>query len=103
MGGLGIGSLLAFNYALLQKWRWMFVREANTYWVRLIKAIYGDKGVGSVNIGSFTNGVWEKIVGSIRKLHENGVIPFTTLEKRLGRGNSICLWTEVWVGNQTFA
>ncbi|GJU87889.1 RNA-directed DNA polymerase, eukaryota, reverse transcriptase zinc-binding domain protein [Tanacetum coccineum] len=43
-GGLGIGSLLSFNFALLQKWRWRFVNHSNQLWVKLIKSIHGTEG-----------------------------------------------------------
>ncbi|GJT75675.1 putative RNA-directed DNA polymerase, eukaryota, reverse transcriptase zinc-binding domain protein [Tanacetum coccineum] len=40
-GGLGVGSLKAFNLALLQKWRWRLVNKPELLWVRIIKAIHG--------------------------------------------------------------
>ncbi|GJV78282.1 hypothetical protein Tco_1509866 [Tanacetum coccineum] len=39
-GGLGVGSLKAFNLALLLKWRWRFVNNPDALWSRLIKAIH---------------------------------------------------------------
>lgn len=41
-GGLEIGSLEAFDLALLYKWRWRFLNESDTLWVRCIKWLYGD-------------------------------------------------------------
>ncbi|GJQ97291.1 hypothetical protein Tco_0008430 [Tanacetum coccineum] len=41
-GGLNIGSLKAFNLALLQKWRWRLVTNSDSLWVRVVKAIHGD-------------------------------------------------------------
>ncbi|GJW61434.1 RNA-directed DNA polymerase, eukaryota, reverse transcriptase zinc-binding domain protein [Tanacetum coccineum] len=43
-GGLGVGSLKAFNRALLLKWRWRFVNNLNALWYRLIKAIHVGDG-----------------------------------------------------------
>ncbi|GJT39045.1 hypothetical protein Tco_0938910 [Tanacetum coccineum] len=37
--GLNIGSLKAFNLALLQKWRWRLLSSPNALWVKVIKAI----------------------------------------------------------------
>ncbi|GKA30655.1 hypothetical protein Tco_0716960 [Tanacetum coccineum] len=55
-GGLGIGSLKAFNLALLQKWRWRLVTNPNLLWVNLIKAIHGFEagfdGKGCATSGS---------------------------------------------------
>ncbi|GJT50984.1 RNA-directed DNA polymerase, eukaryota, reverse transcriptase zinc-binding domain protein [Tanacetum coccineum] len=39
-GGLGVGSLKAFNLALLQKWRWRLVTKPDSLWVKVIKAIH---------------------------------------------------------------
>ncbi|GKE31164.1 hypothetical protein Tco_1450486, partial [Tanacetum coccineum] len=39
---IGIGSLKAFNLALLQKWRWRLVTISNSLWTRVVKVIHGD-------------------------------------------------------------
>ncbi|GJT44031.1 hypothetical protein Tco_0952746 [Tanacetum coccineum] len=43
-GGLNIGSLKAFNLALLQKWRWRLLSSPNALWVQVIKAYHGQEG-----------------------------------------------------------
>ncbi|GKE76295.1 hypothetical protein Tco_1542415, partial [Tanacetum coccineum] len=43
-GGLGVCSLKAFNFALLQKWRWRLVQNPLALWVQLVKAIHGSEG-----------------------------------------------------------
>nr|GEX25922.1 RNA-directed DNA polymerase, eukaryota, reverse transcriptase zinc-binding domain protein [Tanacetum cinerariifolium] len=43
-GGLNIGSLKAFNLALLQKWRWRMLSSPNSLWVKVIKAFHGQEG-----------------------------------------------------------
>ncbi|KAL4585499.1 hypothetical protein LXL04_010120 [Taraxacum kok-saghyz] len=40
-GGLGIGSLSAFNNALLFKWLWRFKESPNALWARVVAAIHG--------------------------------------------------------------
>ncbi|GJX30505.1 hypothetical protein Tco_0238584 [Tanacetum coccineum] len=60
-GCLGIGSLKAFNLALLQKWRWRLVTNLNLLWVKLIKAIHGTEA-GFDDKGCATSGVWSSIV-----------------------------------------
>ncbi|GKB96400.1 putative RNA-directed DNA polymerase, eukaryota, reverse transcriptase zinc-binding domain protein, partial [Tanacetum coccineum] len=42
-GGLNIGSLKAFNLALLQKWRWRLFTSANDVWVKVVKAFHGHE------------------------------------------------------------
>nr|KYP75011.1 Putative ribonuclease H protein At1g65750 family [Cajanus cajan] len=39
--GLGIKYLLAFNLALLGKWRWRMLVEKNSLWMRVISSLYG--------------------------------------------------------------
>ncbi|GKD70322.1 hypothetical protein Tco_1324412, partial [Tanacetum coccineum] len=43
-GGLNIGSLKAFNLALLQKWHWRMLSSPNSLWVKVIKAFHGQDG-----------------------------------------------------------
>ncbi|GKD28663.1 hypothetical protein Tco_1239441, partial [Tanacetum coccineum] len=43
-GGFGIGSLKAFNQALLYKWRWRFINNPDAIWVKAIQSIHGRDG-----------------------------------------------------------
>ncbi|XP_071714604.1 uncharacterized protein [Rutidosis leptorrhynchoides] len=42
MGALNVGSLKAFNDALLLKWRWRYLMKPDDLWVTIIKAIHGN-------------------------------------------------------------
>ncbi|GJU32050.1 RNA-directed DNA polymerase, eukaryota [Tanacetum coccineum] len=53
--GLNIGSLKAFNLALLSKWRWRMFTSPNNMWVTIIKALHGQEG-GLDNHGCNFNG-----------------------------------------------
>ncbi|GKB54511.1 RNA-directed DNA polymerase, eukaryota [Tanacetum coccineum] len=46
-GGLGVSSLYALNRGLMCKWVWRFYTHNASLWVRVIKAIHGDKGKGN--------------------------------------------------------
>ncbi|GJT16836.1 hypothetical protein Tco_0875542 [Tanacetum coccineum] len=37
-----LGSLKAFNLAILQKWRWRLVTFSDSLWARVVKVIHGD-------------------------------------------------------------
>ncbi|GKB71667.1 RNA-directed DNA polymerase, eukaryota, reverse transcriptase zinc-binding domain protein [Tanacetum coccineum] len=87
-GGLGIGSLKAFNQAFLQKWRWRLNSNPKLLWVQLIKAIYGED-VGFVHLASTTKGVWANIMGSINQLHDCGIVPKDTLKYKVGCGTKM--------------
>ena len=97
-GGLGVGSLKAFNLALLLKWRWRFVNNPNALWTRLIKAIHGDQA-GFDFKACKTQGVWDKIVGSINHLHSSGVIPHGSFKIKVGDGSNVQFWMDTWLGD----
>ncbi|GJS82658.1 hypothetical protein Tco_0749199 [Tanacetum coccineum] len=45
LGGLNIGSLKVFNWALVGNWWWRFRVDGDRLWVRIIKSIYGEVSV----------------------------------------------------------
>nr|GEY92011.1 RNA-directed DNA polymerase, eukaryota [Tanacetum cinerariifolium] len=57
-GGLGVGSLSAFNKALLLKWRWRLFNFPNSLWVQIIKAFHGKEADCFIS-QRILNGSWE--------------------------------------------
>ncbi|GJX15682.1 RNA-directed DNA polymerase, eukaryota, reverse transcriptase zinc-binding domain protein [Tanacetum coccineum] len=98
-GGLGIGSLKAFNLALLQKWRWRLVTFSNSLWARVVKAIHGDD-TGMELKGCKVSGKWANIVDSFSMLHSKDIIPLHTLRHKVGNGSSIRFWKDNWIGSR---
>ncbi|GJS39908.1 RNA-directed DNA polymerase, eukaryota, reverse transcriptase zinc-binding domain protein, partial [Tanacetum coccineum] len=96
-GGLGVGSLKAFNLALLQKWRWRLITKPNSLLVKVIKAIHGVEA-GFDEKGCYTNGTWADIVGSTNYLHSGNIIPKGTIRFKVGCGNNIRFWKDIWIG-----
>ncbi|GJT40784.1 RNA-directed DNA polymerase, eukaryota, reverse transcriptase zinc-binding domain protein [Tanacetum coccineum] len=96
-GGLNIGSLKAFNLALLQKWRWRFFTSSNDLWVKVVKAFHGHEG-GFVNNGCSFKGTWANIVGSSNFLHSKGIILNNSFRFNAGCGTRIHFWKDIWVG-----
>ncbi|GJT12155.1 retrovirus-related pol polyprotein from transposon TNT 1-94 [Tanacetum coccineum] len=98
-GGLGVGSLNAFNKALLLKWRWHLFNYPNALWVQVIKAFHGKES--SIDLGGCqTSGVWAKIVGTINHLHSSGIVPLSSIRFKVGDGSSIRLWKDTWLGDE---
>lgn len=97
-GGLGIGSLVAFNDSLLLKWHWRLVNNPNSLWVHIITLIYGCSVGFSNNSCRFQNvGLLYCIVASSLKLHAKQIIPV----KKVGKDDGIFFWKNVWVGDST--
>ncbi|GJU67845.1 RNA-directed DNA polymerase, eukaryota, reverse transcriptase zinc-binding domain protein [Tanacetum coccineum] len=95
--GLNIGSLKAFNLALLQKWRWRMFSSANDLWVKVVKAFHGHEGGFDNNSCSF-KGTWANIVGSSNFLHSKGSILSNSFRFKAGCGTRIRFWKDIWVG-----
>ncbi|GKC22135.1 hypothetical protein Tco_1024285, partial [Tanacetum coccineum] len=98
-GGLGVGSLKAFNLALLQKWRWRLVTQPDMLWVKLLKAIHGTEACLDLK-GCSSNGVWAKIVGLFNTLHSSGILANGTLKCKVGDGASVRFWKDTWLGDE---
>ncbi|XP_071700150.1 uncharacterized protein [Rutidosis leptorrhynchoides] len=101
-GGLNIGSLKGKNLALLGKWWWRFKTETNSFWVKIIRSIYGPSGgleIGSDLGHSPSSGAWKNIIIA-GNLIEDLNIPFrNTFSKSVGNGSSTSFWNEQWIGN----
>nr|GEX90243.1 RNA-directed DNA polymerase, eukaryota, reverse transcriptase zinc-binding domain protein [Tanacetum cinerariifolium] len=97
-GGLQIGSLKAFNLALLQKWRWRLLSSPNNMWVNIIKALHGQEG-GLNNQGCCFNGTWSRIISTSSFLHSKGIIPLNSFCFKVGCGTSVRFWKDIWIGD----
>nr|GEX48317.1 RNA-directed DNA polymerase, eukaryota, reverse transcriptase zinc-binding domain protein [Tanacetum cinerariifolium] len=97
-GGLGVGSLNAFNKALLLKWRWLLFNFLNSLWVHVIKAFHGNEA--GINLGGCqTSETWAKIVGTINHLHSRGIVFLNSICFKVEDGSSIRFWKDTWFGN----
>ncbi|GJV09941.1 putative reverse transcriptase domain-containing protein [Tanacetum coccineum] len=77
-GGIGVGSLKAFNMSLLLMWRLRLFHNLNALWVHVVKTIHGDEATIDIK-GCHTNGVWTSIVRSIFHLHSSGIVPLNSI------------------------
>ncbi|RVW97689.1 Transposon TX1 uncharacterized 149 kDa protein [Vitis vinifera] len=91
-GGLGLRRLGLMNKALLGKWIWRYACEKENLWKQVIWAKYGQEEYGwrsKKPNGAFGVGVWKEI------MKENEWC-WDSLELRVGKGNKIRFWTDVW-------
>ncbi|GKD91967.1 putative RNA-directed DNA polymerase, eukaryota, reverse transcriptase zinc-binding domain protein, partial [Tanacetum coccineum] len=86
-GGLNIGSLKAFNLALLQKWRWRLLSSPNALWVQVIKAYHGQEGGFDTNGCSF-KGIWANITLE-RNRKTVALEEINSIEKRIDEGSAM--------------
>ena len=98
-GGLGISSLKASNLALLYKWRWRFLNDHDSKWVKVIKSIHGrDGGFGTSDRKPAGNGIWATIVKVVDQMHEKQIMPSGSMVLQVGNGRNVSFWNDIWVG-----
>nr|GEX77324.1 RNA-directed DNA polymerase, eukaryota, reverse transcriptase zinc-binding domain protein [Tanacetum cinerariifolium] len=61
-GGPGVSSLYALNRGILFKWIWRFYTQDKSLWVRVIKAMHGDKGKINAEVKTSSRSCWLNIV-----------------------------------------
>ncbi|GJZ76875.1 RNA-directed DNA polymerase, eukaryota, reverse transcriptase zinc-binding domain protein [Tanacetum coccineum] len=98
-GGLGVGSLKAFNMSLLLKWRWRLFYNPNALWVHVVKAIHGDETCIDIR-GCHTNGVWASIdwsrpvnVGRTKAEFDGLISDIASLEPEELVDSDTCIWS----------
>jgi hypothetical protein len=99
-GGLGIRDLRLVNLSLLAKWRWKLLVEGDEVWKKVIIAKYGEHVMGNTRLeetlGGQLGSSWWKDLCRL----DNGVGWFTQVAvKKMGCGNSIKFWKDIWVDN----
>lgn len=85
------------NIALLCKWLWLFYKEENKLWRRVISCKYGVEPSGwfaKKVTSSHGYSVWKGIMGCMKVFKEN--IKFKVEGSTKNR-----FWKDLWVGNRT--
>jgi len=106
-GGLGIRNVAWVNWSLMAKWRWKLLHKSDDLWLRIVRARYGDLVLKEFHEkggqGSFQSSTWWKSVCSMGdSTSANGAWFMDAVRKRLGKGESISFWKDIWVGTSTF-
>lgn len=86
------------NWALLNKWLWRYVNEANNFWRKAISVIYNlePKQLIPTDQNHKPSLLWNYITKPLNptnKYHELVVNGFGFM---LGKGDSISLWNDFW-------
>nr|GEZ52070.1 RNA-directed DNA polymerase, eukaryota [Tanacetum cinerariifolium] len=102
-GGLGVGSLFAFNRALLFKWIWRFFSSHVGLWLDVVKAICGSNCSLDQHPPKYTGcSVWIMVLKAIANLKFKGVDLMGFCKKVIGNGNNTSFWHEKWFGDECF-
>ncbi|KAL9690818.1 hypothetical protein QQ045_011229 [Rhodiola kirilowii] len=105
-GGLGIVGMVEKNMALLTKWWWRLVSGQGGLWRRMISEKYAIKGAHDplkmTAKVSRVSRTWKNIISAVRGNSEVATAFREGLKLKLGRGNEISFWDDVWLGVKSF-
>nr|GEU96978.1 RNA-directed DNA polymerase, eukaryota, reverse transcriptase zinc-binding domain protein [Tanacetum cinerariifolium] len=96
-GGLGFSSLYALNRGLLFKWIWRFYTQDKSLWVRVIKAMHGDKGKIDAEVKTGSRSCWLNIVHEAKILTQKGITLRDFMRMKLGNGENTSFWKDCWI------
>ncbi|XP_071719437.1 uncharacterized protein [Rutidosis leptorrhynchoides] len=97
-GGINVGSLKAFNLAMLYKWRWRYLMKPNDLWVSLVKSIHGN-----IFESTLGNSLWSSIVDNCSKIINDKLLPGDVFKMQVGNGRNINFWHDIWTGHDSLA
>lgn len=80
----------------MQKWRYRYINERDSLWVKVIDAIHGNSNCFRFGVDNISgNEVWAHIVKSFNDLHIAGIMPHEVMVRVLGNGLMSSLWHDV--------
>ena len=103
-GGLGVGSLVSLNWALLVKWLWRFEKDKSGFWRNVIGSIHNSDRhpVGHWAKKAYP-GIWYSIVNIISNLDGIGIGFSSVFDFQVGDGGNILFWLDDWLGSGALA
>lgn len=100
-GGLGLGSLRAFNLAMIVKWWWGLKNNKSTLWRRVITGIHNLHNKPAKTLAKKTiPGIWSNIAGVIQELQKDGLSFDDIFKKQVREGeDTLSGWSHGMVVN----
>ncbi|XP_071714928.1 uncharacterized protein [Rutidosis leptorrhynchoides] len=77
-GSLNVGSLKAFNQALIHKWRCPYLFHLDDFWVKIIKSFHSNVFKRNINTS-----IWSSIVDTYAKTIANNLLPANVICRSL--------------------
>ncbi|KAJ0533166.1 putative reverse transcriptase zinc-binding domain-containing protein [Helianthus annuus] len=97
-GGIGLGSLMETNIAMLGKWWWRFKNDKESLWRKVIWCLHHNARSWSCIPAKVTaTGPWKQVASISNDLADMG-IGFDRLFKGVvGSGQEIAFWKDCWI------
>ncbi|PWA53515.1 reverse transcriptase domain, Reverse transcriptase zinc-binding domain protein [Artemisia annua] len=103
-GGLRLGSLKAYNLALLPKWWWGVRVDRDSLWASVISDIHRNLG-GTKDIMYMPKfkGMWSSISKVRKEATDLGIPLILYFQRRVGNNEFIFFWDDCWLGSSCLA
>ncbi|XP_023770251.1 uncharacterized protein LOC111918865 [Lactuca sativa] len=102
-GGLGVGSLMAQNLALLTKWFWRLKIEPRSLWKECIMSIHNlSRKPFNYMVKQSIRGVWCNISKAIKSLHDVNTNCHSLFSPVPGTNTQFLFWLDHWCGSNIF-
>ena len=83
------------------KWWWRFNHSPDALWVSVVKAIYGNDGVGGERWKHVASkGPWSGVVNLFTQLRKREMDLLQLCPTRMGNGNNTCFWKDKCLGDR---
>jgi len=97
-GGLGLREIRKLNHALLAKWRWHYISQEEGRWKELLDSKYGLEPGGVHTLVKLQSWWWKDLYKVCKEGEGKGWFQ-EELSWKLGCGDKVKFWEEVWVGS----
>jgi len=97
-GGLGILDVRDFNHALLAKWKWRWLSDEKGRWKDILESKYGEGSEGSQSSLRLQSWWWRNLRKVCMQGGGQGWFQ-AEMSWRIGHGDKIKFWEDVWIGN----
>lgn len=102
-GGLGLGSLRAFNLSLIVKWWWVLKTNKSALWSRVIMSIHNLHNKHADCLSKKTiPGVWNNMAEVMNDLKKIGINFQDIFKKQVKNGNDNLFWMDGWCDGEPF-
>lgn len=105
LGGLGFGSLILKNLGLLLKWWWRFGLDKASLWKRIVQSInrIPSNFLKPSDLPIFKQGPYADLHKASLQFTCFTACVDQSFELKLGNGDQISFWEDIWIQNCTLA